>query len=480
MAVAWEDLEKTNKLLNLIMDNSFGNIFVTDGTGKIIYVNDHSVQALAVPREQLLQMTVYNLVEKGISDSAASIDALSAKRECMRAVRLPQGETMVYAKPLFDPDGKIEYVVTFSQSRAVVEDFMRQVRQENQRARQTLEHVLHDSQFDGALVAESQATQECLHMADRAARLDSTIMLYGESGTGKEVFARFIHSRSQRARQIFLPVNCAAIPKELMESEFFGYEKGAFTGSSREGKLGLFELAHNGTLFLDEIGELDLPLQSKLLRVLETGEMKRVGGTDIKKVNVRIVAATNRDLRAMADDGSFREDLFYRLNVIPITIPPLRERQEDTAVLAVQFLEQLNKKYSARKQFAQAALTALQSYRWPGNVRELRNVIERAFVIVPEDVIGERHICGILGVSAPAGLSDARSEAAVADQFWADSLQAATERFQRAYLARVLRACGGNVREAARQAGVGRSGLYKKLGRLGMMEKSHWIDPEAQ
>ena len=262
-----DDLESANKLLNLILDNSFGNIFVTDGSGKIIYVNDHALQALKVSREQLLKMSIYDLVSKGIANRAATIAALETRRESIQLVDLPGGSMAVYSKPLFDGNGAIRYVVTFSQNRAVVEHFMHSVQRENQVVRQALDHVLHDAENGGELVAESAATQECLRMAERAAQLDSTILLHGESGTGKEVFARFIHSHSQRAQQIFLPVNCAAIPRELMESEFFGYDKGAFTGSSREGKVGLFEMAHGGTLFLDEIGELNLPLQSKLLRV---------------------------------------------------------------------------------------------------------------------------------------------------------------------------------------------------------------------
>ena len=446
-----DDLATDNKLLKLILDNCFGNIFVTNGSGRIIYVNDHAVRALNVSRELLLQMSIYDLVEKGVSDKAST--------------------------PVFGDSGEIEYVVSFSQNRTVVEHFIRIVQQENQAVRQTLNYVLHNNWTDSALVAESHATKECLHVASRAAGLDSSIMLYGESGTGKEVFARFIHRHSQRAQQVFLPVNCAAIPQELMESEFVGYDKGAFTGANREGKLGLFELASGGVLFLDEIGELTLPLQSKLLRVLETGEVKRVGSTIIKTVNVRIIAATNRDLRLMMEDGTFREDLYYRLNVIPITIPPLRKRHEDITVLATQFLCQLNKKYSTHKLFSGPALAALQNYDWPGNIRELRNVVERVFVIIPEDMITEQHIRDILGVSHTVAAS-AGEEMALSEDFWGSSLQTATERFQRAYLTRVLRSCGGNIRAAARYAGIGRSGLYKKLDRMGMMEKSHWIDPD--
>ena len=473
-------MEAENRLLNLILDSSFGNIFVTDGEGNIIYANEMVARNLGMTKEALTALSVFDLVSKHIiSYKPASITVMETGEKYIQSVQVPSGENLVLsAEPLFDDAGRIQYIVVFSQNRMVIREFMNVLQRENKATRQALHHVLYDAQADGNLVAESPATRICLHMAEKAARSESTIMLYGESGTGKEVFARFIHNHSLRAHQIFLPVNCAAIPQELMESEFFGYDKGAFTGASREGKLGLFELAHGGTLFLDEIGELSPSFQSKLLRVLEAGEIKRVGSTAIQKVNVRIVAATNRDLQAMTKEGSFREDLFYRLNVIPITIPPLRERCEDTAVLATQFLHQLNKKYSARKQFSPQALAVLQNYRWPGNVRELRNVIERAFVIVPDDMITERHISDILGVGTASASGGIQPEAVLDKQFWEGSLQAATERFQRAYLARALRACRGNVREAARQVGLGRSGLYKKLDRLGMMQKSHWIDPE--
>lgn len=465
-----KNAQETLQLLHRILDSSFGNIFVTDGAGKIIYVNENSVRALGVSRQELLSMTAYELVERNLASSAASITALETRQECMQAVQVADGVVLaVNAKPLFNADGEIEYVVVFSQNRTVVEHFMRSIQQENQAIRQALSHMQERVQAGEMLVAESPATRACLAVVSKAAHLDSTIMLYGESGTGKEVFARFIHRNSRRAQRLFLPVNCAAIPPELMESEFFGYDKGAFTGSSKEGKLGLFELADGGTLFLDEIGELNLPMQSKLLRVLETGEIMRVGGSRIKKVNVRIVAATNRDLRSMALDGSFREDLFYRLNVIPITVPPLRDRKEDTTLLATQFLARLNQKYSAHKRFTQAALEVFQAYPWPGNVRELRNVVERTFVIISEDVITDRHMTDILGVDGHTAPPPQALPAGPATVFFpSGSLAEATARFQRDYITRVLQSCNGSVQQAARHMSLGRSGLYKKMNKLGM------------
>lgn len=461
------DFRSINKLLNMILDNSFGNIFVTDGTGAIVYVNENAVQALGVSRERLLHMTIYDLVEQGLASSGATITALETRRECMQSVTLTNGLMAVYAKPLFNESGEIEYVVAFSQNHAVVERFMHSVQMENQVIRQALSHIQEGIQDGEMFVAEAPATRACLTTAYKAAQLDSTIMLYGESGSGKEVFARFIHRNSRRAQKLFLPVNCAAIPKELMESEFFGYDRGAFTGSNREGKLGLFELADDGTLFLDEIGELDLAMQSKLLRVLETGEMKRVGGTRIRKVNVRIIGATNRELRTMVDNGSFREDLFYRINVIPITIPALRERKQDTTVLANYFLERLNKKYSASKQFTQGALDTFSEYPWPGNVRELRNVVERIFAVVSENVITEGQIRKVLGVDSRPPAPD--SGGAQGERTAPESgLYEATEQFQREYILRTVQACGGNMQRAAKKMGIGRSGLYKKMNKLGL------------
>ena len=466
----FEDLRNDNRLLNLILDSTFGNVFVANGKGRIIYVNENAVQALGVSREKLLSLTIYEMVEQNISRSAASITALETRQECFQSVLLGNGGMLaVNAKPLLNAAGEVEYVTVFSQNHQVVKQFLEAVQQENLAYRTAMANILVGNQMGGQLVAESPATKRCLDMASRVARLDSTIMLYGESGTGKEVFASFIHRSSSRAKQMFLPVNCAAIPQELMESEFFGYEKGAFTGSRKDGKAGLFEVADGGTLFLDEIGELNLPMQSKLLRVLESGEIMRVGGTRVKKLNVRIIGATNRDLRSMADKGLFRPDLFYRLNVIPITIPPLRERREDTEVLATDFLERLNKKYFAQKHFSQSALEVLVEYGWPGNVRELKNVIERIFVIEPDEVITDWRVAEVLGMTDRHTQDPGSShEREFINSYWNGSLRDATERFQRGYIAHMLRKCDGNVQKAAEHMGVGRSSLYKKLDRLGV------------
>ncbi|MDP2277208.1 MAG: sigma-54 dependent transcriptional regulator, partial [Nitrospirota bacterium] len=242
------------------------------------------------------------------------------------------------------------------------------------------------------LVGESQKISELREQIEMAARSNSRVLIFGESGTGKEVAARLMHEKSPRAGKPFIEVNCAAIPQELIESELFGHEKGSFTGAF-EKKNGKFELADGGTLFLDEIGDMSLQTQAKVLRVIETQEFQRVGGNKNINVDVRIIAATNKDLREEVKKGSFREDLFFRLNVIPLFVPPLRERKEDIPLLVEYFLDSLASEYGKPpRKILPEALKYLQSYGWPGNVRELKNVIERLVIMTPSNIIDAKNL----------------------------------------------------------------------------------------
>jgi transcriptional regulator with PAS, ATPase and Fis domain len=226
----------------------------------------------------------------------------------------------------------------------------------------------------------------------RVARLDTTVLLTGESGTGKELVANLIYKNSERTGKPFIKINCAAIPENLLESEFFGYEKGSFSGANKDGKAGIFELVNGGTIFLDEIGDLPIMLQSKLLRVIQEKEIRRIGGNVNIPIDVRIITATNLDLAKAVEEGRFREDLFYRLNVVPIVIPPLRERKDDIEKLTIHFVEKFNKKFKMNKQISPEAISILQSYDWPGNVRELRNVLERIFVAYDGRMISKSQV----------------------------------------------------------------------------------------
>ena len=262
---------------------------------------------------------------------------------------------------------------------------------------------------------------DVLRTINRVAKMDSTVLLLGETGVGKGEIAKYIHENSLRASEPFVKIDCGAISNELIESELFGYEKGAFTGADRQGKMGLFEFAAGGTVFLDEIGELPLHMQTKLLQVLQDGSFKRVGSNRDISVNVRIVAATNRDLKEMVAQKTFRADLYYRINIFPVEIPPLRQRQDDIIPMAKMFLQRLNEKYHTHKFLEFSALSLLRHYKWPGNVRELRNAVEQAYVVCEGDGMQAEHFSFYMQQHSTAqhpepGLKDGRPLAEILER----------------------------------------------------------------
>jgi transcriptional regulator with PAS, ATPase and Fis domain len=268
----------------------------------------------------------------------------------------------------------------------------------NQRYVSELEQIrLQQLKMDD-LVAKSATMQRVVEMAARIATVDSTVLIMGESGVGKEVITNKIHALSRRKNQPFIKINCGAIPENLLESELFGYAGGAFTGAKKDGKPGMFELASTGTLFLDEIGELPLGLQVKLLRVLQEKSLTRVGGVKPIPIDVRVIAATNKDLPVLVKMGAFRDDLYYRLNVFGIQIPPLRQRREDIPPLLYEMLRKVNLQYNLQKKFAPAAVERLVNYDWPGNVREMENLVERLVVLVNEPYIEPFHLPEVMQV----------------------------------------------------------------------------------
>jgi Nif-specific regulatory protein len=287
------------------------------------------------------------------------------------------------------------------------------------------------------IIGNSRKMQEVFHLITQVAKSNANVLLLGESGTGKELVANAIHYNSLRADKPFVKVNCAALPANLVEAELFGHEKGAFTGANRQ-KEGKFELANTGSIFLDEIGSLDLESQGKLLRVLQERELERLGGTRTIKVNVRLVAATNKNLADTVEAGSFREDLFYRLNVYPIYLPPLREREADLLLLADHFLERYSQEYGKEiRRISTPAIDALMQYHWPGNVRELENCMERAVLLCEDRVIHSYHLPPTLQTAEETGTLQAQS------------LKEAVERFERELLIDALKSCRGNMRKAA-------------------------------
>jgi two-component system response regulator AtoC len=323
------------------------------------------------------------------------------------------------------------------------------LKSENQALRRQIRRIGPDGRF-GTMVAKSRAMEPVLRMAERAAAVDSTVLITGESGTGKELVARAIHYSGKRADKPLVAVNCGGIPENLLESEFFGFRKGAFTGADHD-RRGLFEEADKGTLFLDEIGELPLALQVKLLRVLQEGEIRPLGATAMIRVKLRIIAATARNLEALAADGRFRQDLFYRLNVLPIHLPPLRERPEDIPLLIAHFMDDLNQRLGRQvRGISPEAMALLFEYQWPGNVRELENFIERAIVLTCGDEILPAHLpfaCAPLQPTAAEGLS----------------LKSAQRTLEKDMIARALEATGGNRTQAARILEISHPSLLKKI-----------------
>jgi len=324
------------------------------------------------------------------------------------------------------------------------------LRDENQTLARAIE-LRHD------MVGSSPVLRGVLETVRRAAPTSATVLIRGESGVGKELVARMIHRNSLRARERFVQVNCAAIPDELIESELFGHEKGSFTGATDK-QVGKFELADRGTIFLDEVGDMSMKTQAKVLRVLQEGEVERLGSSRTLKVDVRVIAATNKDLEEEIEKGLFREDLFFRLSVIPVFVPPLRERADDIPALVGHFAEEFTRENNFRtKRFTPDALAALQRGRWKGNVRELRNAIERVIIMTPGDVVTAADLPESVRVEAPAAaLPEDRGERP-------GTLREFKESAERAFLLEKLRENDWNISKTAETIGTPRSNLYKKL-----------------
>jgi transcriptional regulator with PAS, ATPase and Fis domain len=323
------------------------------------------------------------------------------------------------------------------------------------RARQTKYNFAH-------FIGTSAASLEVKRRARRSASAESPVLLLGETGTGKELLAQAIHSASPRAHKAFVSINSAAIPESLLEAEFFGTAPGAFTGADRKGRAGKLQIAQGGTLFLDEIGDMPLPLQSKLLRVLQEKEFEPVGSNEVIHSDVRVIAATSTDLEAAIKRGEFRADLYYRLNVLPIHVPPLRDRLDDLPALSEAILEELRSQHELNRE----ALELLGQHAWPGNIRELRNVLERAALLSDDLLLDAAQIRAAIGTFTPVERSTPQMiEAAEHETF-----SQARERFDRQLIESALVQCGGKVIEAAARLGLGRSTLYKKMVALGIAE----------
>ncbi len=388
------EYDKLHKLcLNLetIIENSQDSIFVTEGEGYIVKVNKAYEKLSGEKRGDLLGLHMRDMENTKVSTSC-TLRALEKRKQVTieQTIFKTNRTTHVTTTPIFDATGNIVMAITNNRDLkeiATLKERLADTEERANRYKHQIDALQSQNGNGGTLVAADAKMLDTLHKADKIAKVDATVLILGETGAGKEQLVKYIHQASNRRDESLIKINCGALSATLIESELFGYEKGSFTGANVSGKAGFFEAADNGILFFDEIGEMPMEMQVKLLRVLQEGEFFRIGGTRPIRTNVRILSATNRNLQEMVQQGLFRSDLYYRLNVTSITVPPLRERIYDIIPLATRFLDEFNKKYGMNKTISVTAYQALQSYNWPGNVRELRNVIEQALIMCEGDTV---------------------------------------------------------------------------------------------
>ena len=368
-----------------ILDSISDAIFIDDAQGYTIWVNKASEELYKIKRKDIIGKHVSFLEHEGIFTPSVALIVMEEKKEVSTIHENKEGKRLLTTGiPIMDANNNMSKIIT------TTHDITELINLQNEL--ESVQNTLSGLKAQGGslhndIVANSPSMYNVIQLSGRLADVDSTVLITGESGVGKGVIAKLLHENGSRRDKPFVKVNCGAIPENLIESELFGYESGAFTGSKKEGKKGLFEVAEKGTIFLDEISELPLNLQVKLLQVIQEREIIRVGGTESIPINARIISATNKDLLSLVKADKFREDLYYRLNVVPISVPPLRERPEDIIPMIRSFLNQNNKKMKEHKEIDSKAIAILMKYTWPGNVRELQNIIERLVITTKSNTI---------------------------------------------------------------------------------------------
>ena len=448
-------------LLSLLKHYSYECCFIESLDGTILYISDSFQRITGQDPADLIGKHSSVLIELGLIDQTATNTNRLNDQSWSTIVSYKNGkDSLTTLSPCHDSNGNL--IAYIGNMRDITEYSYLQDqlnnKDDNLRYLENMLQSLSDRSFsqDG-IIMESPPMKLLAGLAERLAKVDSTILITGESGVGKDVYAQLIQRLSQKNTETpkpFVKISCGAIPESLLESELFGYEYGAFTGAKKGGKPGAFELAKDGMIFLDEIGEMPLALQVKLLTVLQDREFTRLGGTKPQKLRARLVAATNQDLQKLVDEKKFRGDLYYRLNVLPIQIPPLRERTEDIVPLIQLFSDNVNQKYEMNKSFSLKAVDLLISYNWPGNIRELSNIVERAFIFCPEDIISEQ----FLPESVTGSVSALESEANESEMSLTDYVNRAEKRRIQSALTRAH-----SLKEAAAELQIDVSTLTRKM-----------------
>lgn len=403
MALEIENIKNLNKDLNAILSSIYDEILVVNHKGELMRFSDNIIPGFwNVDLKELIGKNILKLEDEGLFSPSVTRLVLEKKKKVSIVQVTNYGrKILAVGNPVFNEKNELERIIIASRDiteTARLKTELKEMKKISEQYKKELDTFKYQSELTKKLIYRSSKMEHIINQAKKIADFSSTVLINGESGVGKEVIAQAIHQLGRRANKPFISLNCGAIPENLLESELFGYTKGSFTGANKNGKEGYFQQADGGVLFLDEIGELPLHLQVKLLRVLQEHEVIPIGSTTPIKVNVQIIAATNKSLEKMVENGNFREDLFYRLNVIPLYIPPLRERTEDISVLAFHFLQQLNERYNKNYHLTPDAINVLEFYSWPGNVRELQNIIERLVVSAESKTIDAEFVSQFLSL----------------------------------------------------------------------------------
>ncbi len=436
-----------NALIDSLDESNPSTLFITDNEGNVLLSNDFTALTLGMNLHDLLHSNIYDLVAKGVYNKSAALQTIQTKKKEEVFLETNQGYCVKStATPIFYNDGTLHMIVT--KSEPITSKQLEEWHKRNPTLTSYLKSDLPIEQAS-AVVAESKEMKKLLRICNQIAPYDTRILFTGESGVGKEVLAQFTHKQAMQEKRPFISLNCAAIPENLFESEIFGFEKGAFTGADAP-KKGLLELANNGTLFLDEISEMPLAVQSKFLRVLETMEMRRLGGEKTVHVNFRLISASNVDIEALVHEHKFRKDLYYRINVMPINIPPLRKRKQDVLVLAHHFLQKFNEKHQKNIQLDAEVSKKLLNDPWIGNVRELRNCIERLVILdgLSPFIIAEESSCNA-------------EEPMIAYQHL--DYEHYLQKVEYSYFLNKLEKNEWNISQTAKECGISRPLLYKKI-----------------
>jgi len=454
------ELEEDNRSYLGMLENSYDGLLIADGESKILYINPSMERIMGLKHPDSIGRTTRELVEEGITNASATVKVIESGKKETVLINTTMGKTALSTGvPSYDSNGKIDKV--YCNIRDITD--LNQLKHKHQQTQELASKYLAElnelkKNNSMEIISHSEEMRKVIDLAYRLAYVDSSVLLLGESGVGKDLIANIIHKASPRNEAgLFLKINCGAIPENLLESELFGYETGAFTGANKEGKAGYFEFVNKGTLFLDEIGDLPKNMQVKLLNVIQDQKVTRVGGVKPRDIDVRILAATNKNLEEMVKQGLFREDLFYRLNVLPITIPPLRERREDIFLIVQHYADHFNKKYNLNVKFSKEALEILAKYNWPGNVRELANLVERLMIIAQQTIITPEHI--------PTKYHQVCEPITLEYNFQSKTLNDAVEEFENQFITQMISHCGSRE-EAAAQLDISLSTLARRLRRL--------------